>query len=95
MLRGFYVNVVAFCWTIGMLFTAVIARGFLYDAELNENRPDRWPEFAFVAGIPAGVCAILVRFCIHESPRFLAMNKRYKEASVSLLKFAGNIYIYI
>uniref|UniRef100_A0A7S3PII3 Major facilitator superfamily (MFS) profile domain-containing protein n=1 Tax=Aplanochytrium stocchinoi TaxID=215587 RepID=A0A7S3PII3_9STRA len=88
--RGFYVNVVAWFWCVGLFATAVVARAFLYDSQAKESLPDQWPMFAVVAGLPAGICSILVKLFMVESPRFLTLKQRYQEAAASLLRMSGN-----
>lgn len=81
--RGFYVNVVAFCWVLGMVFTAGVAWLILGVARLP------WQWFAATCGLPALLAAVLVLFLVPESPLWLARVGRVQECSAALALIAS------
>mmetsp|Transcript_11208 Transcript_11208/g.14608 ORF Transcript_11208/g.14608 Transcript_11208/m.14608 type:complete len:293 (-) Transcript_11208:771-1649(-) len=87
--RGYHVNVVAFFWMFGLLGTAILARCLLYDEYTRDYRSENWPAFAFVAGIPAGICATLSGIFLIESPRYLIIKGENAKAARSLSFLAG------
>jgi MFS family permease len=76
--RGFYVNIVAFCWVLGMVFTAGAAWLLLGLAGTS------WRVFAIVCAVPALVGALLVRMLLPESPLWLARQGRGEESAKAL-----------
>lgn len=81
--RGFYVNVVAFCWVLGMVFTAGVAWLILGVAHLP------WQWFAAACGLPALLAAGLVLFLVPESPLWLARVGRVQECGAALTLIAS------
>jgi len=76
--RGFYINIVACFWSIGTLYTAIIAYMILHWT------PQNWPLFALLVALPAVVSSILCILILEESPVFLWTNGRLVECAACL-----------
>jgi MFS family permease len=89
--RGFCTVVIASSWMIGSMFVALTALwcfgGSLSAEDGDEWRVDEsarpfatWRYFALICSIPSALGGTLVYFSIPESPRFLGLEGRSKEA---------------
>jgi len=94
--RGFFVTFCAGFWMVGSVFVAVVAILVLKrdddqhsSTEIDnggENTQERleyfvaWRTFALVCAIPSALGAVMVYLWVPESPRFLALQRRFDEA---------------
>lgn len=72
--RGLCVTICASFWMVGSIFVALVAMLLL------EYMGVSWRVFATACAIPSAIGAILVQQLVPESPRFLALDRRYSEA---------------
>ncbi|OEU20147.1 MFS general substrate transporter, partial [Fragilariopsis cylindrus CCMP1102] len=75
-IRGFNVTICASFWMVGSIFVAIIA---LYFATTIHGIAI-WRIFALICALPSALGAILVYWFVPESPRFLGVEGRSKEA---------------
>lgn len=80
--RGFYLSSVAWWWMIGSILAAGLAWGMLGTGAFG------WKAYAAVCAIPAAVATLLVRFTLPESPRWLLLHGREREAKAVLVNIA-------
>jgi len=73
--RGLYVTFVSSFWTIGSIF--ISSMGWIVLGIEGKS----WRFFLSVAAIPSSVGFALVACYVPESPRFLALNRKYVEAT--------------
>ena len=93
-IRGFNVTICASFWMVGSIFVAIIAL-YLFEiipSNNNNNNNDDdesattiygiaiWRIFALICALPSALGAILVYWFVPESPRFLGVEGRSKEA---------------
>ena len=74
--RGFCVTLCASFWMVGSMFVAIVALWMLEDG-LGLS----WRVFALVCALPSALGAFLIYFLVPESPRFLGLEQRHKEAT--------------
>jgi MFS family permease len=74
-IRGFCVTVCASFWMVGSIYVALVALWLL------EAWAVSWRVFAIACALPSAVGAILVFWWVPESPRFLGLEQRSKEAT--------------
>jgi MFS family permease len=83
--RGFYITVIATFWMIGSIYVAISGYlCFAYFAALLESTMGLpcWRVFVLSCALPSTVGFIFVYQFVPESPRFLAVRGRYREAAV-------------
>ncbi|KAL3908460.1 MAG: hypothetical protein SGILL_008471, partial [Bacillariaceae sp.] len=73
--RGFCVTLCASFWMVGSIYVALVALWLFEAMQLS------WRVFAMACAIPSAVGAVLVYTLVPESPRFLGLQKRSKEAT--------------
>jgi MFS family permease len=77
--RGFYITLVAWGWMFGSLFAAACA--WLIIGILGKS----WRIFAAVCATPALLACLLIWFVLPESPRYLWLSGRVREAEDVLI----------
>lgn len=80
--RGFYITLVAWGWMFGSIFAAACA--WLIIGILGQS----WRIFAAVCASPALLACLLIWFVLPESPRFLWLAGRVREAEDVLVLIA-------
>jgi len=80
--RGFYITLVAWGWMFGSLFAAACA--WLIIGILGQS----WRIFAAVCATPALLACLLIWFVLPESPRYLWLSGRVREAEDVLILIA-------
>lgn len=73
--RGLCVTLCASFWMVGSIFVALAALWLLEAWDLS------WRIFAMACALPSAVGALLVFLLVPESPRFLGLEQRSKEAT--------------
>lgn len=96
--RGFFITFCASFWMVGSVFVALVAIAFLKkndtdkgDKFKNDDNIDddeesffvAWRVFALACAIPSALGAAMVYILVPESPRFLALQRRFDEAVIS------------
>jgi len=77
--RGRFMTLVASCYTLGFLYTALWAL-LIFKMSDDGSGYGSWRLFMFINAIPTMVAATLVTFFSPESPRFFLCRGRLKEA---------------
>mmetsp|Transcript_10769 Transcript_10769/g.25668 ORF Transcript_10769/g.25668 Transcript_10769/m.25668 type:complete len:673 (-) Transcript_10769:72-2090(-) len=74
-IRGLCVTICASFWMVGSVYVALIAMWFFQSLGLS------WRIFAIACAVPCAAGFVLVYWYVPESPRFLGLEQRSKEAT--------------
>jgi VNT family MFS transporter (synaptic vesicle glycoprotein 2) len=80
--RGFWLSIIAWAWTLGMVATAGLA--WVTIGWIGAS----WRVFAALAAAPSITALVLLLLFVPESPRFLNLKGRYAEARAVLLRIS-------